>query len=88
MEKKKRKKNQIPCKLGLQNPNKYTKTQPKLANFKDPNFRRLTTVCIEKQNYFTLPAATEQEAMRATNKLAPLNIYATSTSPPPLQSLV
>ena len=35
--KKKKKKTQIPCKLGLQNPNRYTK-QPKLPNPKDPNF--------------------------------------------------
>ena len=39
-----KKKNQIPCKLGFQNPNKYAKTQPKLPNLKDLNFRRLTAI--------------------------------------------
>ena len=34
------------------------------------------------------PAATKQVAMTTINKLAPLDIYATSTTLPPLQSLV
>ena len=41
-----------------------------------------------KKIAFTPPDATEQVAMIATNKLAPLDIYATSTTLPPLQSLV
>ena len=90
MAHKKKKKTQIPCKLGLQNPNKYTKTQPKLPNLKDPNYKRLTVICIKKKKKIALPplAATKQVAMIATNKLAPLDIYATSTTLPPLQSLV
>ena len=47
-----KKKSRIPRKLGLQNPNKYTKAQPKIPNLKDPNFRRLTAVCIKKKNRF------------------------------------
>ena len=35
-----------------------------------------------------LPAATELVAMTAINKLAPLDIYTTSTVPPLQQSLV
>ena len=84
----KKKKTQIPRKSGLQNLNKYTKTQPKLPNLKDPNYKRLTVICIKKKITLPPPTATKQVAMIATNKLAPLDIYATFTTLPPMQSLV